>query len=104
MTDYETTLGEWKIQLTMTINFISSKDSDEIRSMHTKSDNIEIMIGSEANEITKELFKSLLQRYQKRLEESMKVSEFVFNSVGLLEYKLNKISLNRGGSYINSPK
>ena len=56
MTDYETTLGEWKIQLTMTINFISSKDSDEIRSMHTKSDNIEIMIGSEANEITKELF------------------------------------------------
>ena len=27
---YETTLGEWKIQLTMSINFISSKDdSDE---------------------------------------------------------------------------
>ena len=39
--DYETTLGEWKIQLTMTINFVSSKDdSDEIRTMHTKSDNI----------------------------------------------------------------
>ena len=34
----------------------------------------------------------------------MKVSEFVFDSVGLLEYKLNKISLNRGGSYIDSPK
>ena len=52
----------------------------------------------------KNFFKSLLQRYQKRLEESMKVSEFVFDSVGLLEYKLNKISLNRGGSYIDSPK
>ena len=83
--DYETTLGEQKIQLTMTINFVSSKDdSDEIRTMHTKSDNIEIMMGSETNEITEELFKSLLQRYQEGLEESMKGSEFVFHSVGLL--------------------
>ena len=65
MIDYETTLREWKIQLTMTINFVSSKyDSDEIRTMHTKIDNIEIMMGSETNEITEELFKSLLQRYQ----------------------------------------
>ena len=29
--DYETTLGEWKIQLTMAINFVSSKDDfDEL--------------------------------------------------------------------------
>ena len=103
--DYETQYGEWKIQLTMAINFVSSKDdSDEIRTMHTKSDNIEIMMGSETNEITEELFKSLLQRYQEGLEESMKGSEFVFDSAGLLEYKLNKISLNRGGSYIDSPE
>ena len=35
----------WKIQLTITINFISSKDdNDEERVMHSKSDNIEIMI------------------------------------------------------------
>ena len=40
------TQSEWKIQLTMAINFISSKDSDEICTMHTKSDNIEIMMGS----------------------------------------------------------
>ena len=32
----------------------------------------------------------------------MKRSEFVFDNVGLLEYKLNKISLNRRGSYIDS--
>ena len=102
--DYEATLGEWRIQLTMTINFISSKDdSDEIRTMHTKSDDIKIMMGSETNEITEELFKLLLQRYQEGLEESMKGSEFVFDNVGLLEYKLNKISLNRGRSYIDSP-
>ena len=59
--------------------------------MHTKSDNIEIMMGSETNEITEELFKSLLQRYQEGLEESMKGKEFVLDSVGLLEYILNKI-------------
>ena len=34
----------------------------------------------------------------------MKGSEFVFDSVGLLYYKLHKISLNRGGSYIDSPE
>ena len=37
--DYKTQ-GERKIQLLVTINFVSSKDSDEIRTMHTKSDNI----------------------------------------------------------------
>ena len=34
----------------------------------------------------------------------MKGSEFVFDSIGLLHYKLDIISLNRGGSYIDSPK
>ena len=32
--------SEWKSQLTMAINFISSKDSDETRTMHTKSNNV----------------------------------------------------------------
>ena len=34
------TQGEWRIQLTMAINFISSKDSDETRTMHAKSNNV----------------------------------------------------------------
>ena len=88
----------------MTIDFISSKDSDEIRTMHTKSNNIEIMMGNETNEIIEELFESLLQRYQEGLEEKLKKSEFVFDSVFLLHYNLHKISLNRGGSCIDSPK
>ena len=87
--------SEWKIQLTMSINFISFKDSDETPNMRTKSENIEIMMGNETDEIIEELFKSLLQRYQEGLEESMKGSEFVFESVDLLEYKLNKTDLNR---------
>ena len=40
------TQSEWKIQLTMQINFIS-KDSEETLTMHTKNCNIEIMMGNE---------------------------------------------------------
>ena len=45
------TEGEWKIQLTMTIDFMSSKNSEETRTMRTKNHNIEIMIGNETDEI-----------------------------------------------------
>ena len=89
----------------MTINFISSKpDSDETHIMRAKSDNIQIMVGSETGEVIEEPFKSLRQRYQKALEESMRGSEFIFDSVDALYYDLNKISLSRGGSFIDSPK
>ena len=45
------TQGEWKIQLKMQIKIIYSIDSGETRIMHTKNDNIEIMIGSETVDI-----------------------------------------------------
>ena len=89
------TQGKWKIHLTMAINFISSKDYDETCTMHTKSNNVEIMIGSKTDEIIKELFKSIFQRYQEGLEESMRGSEFIFDSVDASYYDLNKISLSR---------
>ena len=99
--DYKTQFGEWKIQLTMPINFISSKDSDETCNVHTKSNNIEIMMGSQTNYIIEELFESLLQRHQEGLEESLKGSEFIFDSVNLLYCHLQNTSLKRtGGSYI----
>ena len=56
------------------------------------------------HEIFEELFESLLQKYRAGLEEKMRVSEFVFDSVDLLHYNLHKISLNRYGSSIGSPK
>ena len=88
----------------MAINFISFKDSDETRTMHTKSNNVEIMIGSKTDEIIKELFESFLQKYQEGLKESLTGSEFVYDSVDALYYSLNKVSLSRGGSYIDSLK
>ena len=98
------TQSDWKIQLTMQINFISSKDSEETRTMYTKSHNIEIMMGNETDEIIEKLFESLLQNYQKDLEESMRKSEFVYDSIDLLYYHLQKIGLKKGGSYIDSPE
>ena len=49
------TQSEWKIQLTMAINFISSKDSDETRTMHAKSNNVEIMMGIETDEMIEKI-------------------------------------------------
>ena len=86
VTDYETQFGEWKIQLTMQINFISSKDFEETCTKHTKSDNIEIMIGKETDDIIKELFEYLLQRYQEGLEKKMKRSKFVLDNSIMLIY------------------
>ena len=99
------THSEWKIQLTMAISLISSKpDSDETRTMSTQSNNVEIMMGSETDEIIKGLFETLLERYQEGLEESTRGSEFIFDSVDALYYDLSKVSLSKGRSYIDSPE
>ena len=59
----------WKIQLTKTINFISTKDdNDKDRAMHFKSDSIEIVSSDEADEVIKRLFDSLKNRYHNNLE------------------------------------
>ena len=44
--------------------------------MYTKSDNVEIRIGDDTNDVIKELFKSFLQRYQESLQEKVRGSEF----------------------------
>ena len=72
--------------------------------MHTRSDNEEIMTGSDTNEIIKGLFESFLQKYEENLQEQMKRSDFEFDGVNFLYYDFNKIIINRGGSYIDSPK
>ena len=71
--------------------------------MHTRSDNIEIMIGDDNGDIIEELFKSFLQKYEENLQNKMKGSDFEFDGVNFLYYDFNKISLNRGGSYKDSP-
>ena len=96
--------GEWKTQLTMSINFISSKDSDETRNLRTKSNNIEIMMSNKTGEVIDEIFKCFSQNFPKDLEGSMKGSEFNSDGVDLLYYHLQKICLKRDGLYTDFPK
>ena len=48
------------LPLTMEINIISSKkDSNETRTKRVKSNNIEIMMGTETDKVIEQLFESL---------------------------------------------
>ena len=97
--------GEWKVQLTIEVNFISLKPgSDETRIMYTRSDNIEIMFGDDNDDIFEQCFESLLKKYEENLQNKMRGSEFEFDGVNFLYYDFNKTSINRVGSYIDSPK
>ena len=60
-----------------------------MKSMHSKSDNIEIIINEEAHNAIKEFFNSLKNRCQNNME-SMTGSEFLFDYVQLLYYKCHK--------------
>ena len=97
------TEGERKIQLTMAVNSMSSKNSKETRTVHSKSNNMETMIVNKTDEIIEKVFDSLLQKHQNFLKESLKGSEYAFYSVDVLHDKCYKISLNEGGSYNESP-
>ena len=56
--------GEWKMQLTMKPNFISSTYDIEICTMYSKSNSRIVMIGNDMDEIIQELFDSLFYKYQ----------------------------------------
>ena len=88
----------WKIQLTIAINFFSSKDDEEERVIHSKSDNVRFTSYNDAYEVVDELFNSLNSRYQDNLEKSIRGSWFIFDSVQLLYYKCDRLNFRYGGS------
>ena len=88
----------------MHVNFVSSKDTGETRTIYVWSDNEEIRLVNETDDIIKELFKSFLNNYQKEEQIMRRESDFIFESVQLLDNHLHKICLKRGKSYIKSPK
>ena len=97
--------GEWKLQLSAEISFASQKpDSNEICIMYTRSIPEEIIIGCETEEVTENLIMQLLQKYQDNLQNKMKGSDFIFNGINDLYYDLNRITISKGGSYIESSK
>ena len=97
--------GEWKLQLSAEISFVLQKpDSNEIRIMYTRSTPEEIIICCETEEVTEKLIMQLLQKYLDNLQNKMKGSDFIFNGINYLYYDLNRITISKGGSYIESPK
>ena len=87
----------------MRVYFIYSKDTGETRTIYVWSNNESIMWGSDAGDIIREVFRSFLHNYQEELK-IIKGSDFVFESVELMDYKLHRVRLRRGGSYIKSPE
>ena len=57
--------NEWKIQINMHVNFVSSNDTGEIRTIFVWSDNGEIRLGNETDDIIKGLINSFLNNYEK---------------------------------------
>ena len=96
--------SEWKIQLNMGVNFISTNDAAEIRTFYVRSDNEEIRSGNETDEMIKRFIKSFLSNYQEEEKILRSGSNFVFESVDLLTYYIHKTRLKRGKSYIKSPE
>ena len=83
----------------MSVNFVSSNDTGEIRTIFVGSDNEEIRLGNETDDIIKELINSFLNNYQKEEIILRNGNNFVFESVDLrrrrsyiksLEWVLNK--------------
>ena len=74
------------------INFTSSKDNNEEHVIHSKSDNLEIMINYKTDEVIEE---SLFSKYQIGLEISTKDIDFMFESIDSLYYKSHKSILKR---------
>ena len=62
-----------EIQLTISINFVSSKDTEEERAMQSTSDSVKFASYNDANKVVNE---SLRSKCQDNLETSMKRSHF----------------------------
>ena len=62
--------GEWKVQLTIEVNFISLKPgSDETRIMYTRSNNTEIMFGDDNDDIIEQF----LDHYCRNMKKTYRI-------------------------------
>ena len=91
--------GEWKIISRMYINCTSTTSFNETRTMHPKSKQVQVYMGSDTENVIDALFNTLLQNFQCIQETSNeRGSEFILDSVEVLEYKFHKIDTIRAES------
>ena len=62
----ENNSNEWKIQTNIHVNFVSSNDTGEIRTISVWSDNEEIRLGNETHDIIKRRINSFLTKLPNR--------------------------------------
>ena len=85
--------------------YVSSINFEKTHPKYSTSNNIEIPMGSDTDEVMDKLFDTLLQRFLEAKEISFeKGSEFIFENVDLLYYYFQKIDIRKTGSYIETPK
>ena len=76
----------------------------EIRTIYSASEPVEIFMGSDTEDVIDTLFNTILQRFQQAQETSNdKGSEFIPESVELLQYYFQKTNIRRAESYKISP-
>ena len=90
--------NELKMQLSMGVNFMHTADRDKNCTFHVKSDNAEIRLGDDTNDIINKLFESFLNNYQKEEQILRNGSNYTFESVDILGIHFHNIKLKRGSS------
>ena len=80
----------WKIELTIEINLIFSRDSEEECAIHSNSGSIKFTSFNDANKVVDEIFESLRLRYQDNLETSVRGNKFIFDPFQMMHYKRQK--------------
>ena len=70
----------------MHIKFVSLLDTKDIRTFYVQSENNEIRLGNETDDIVNSLIESFLNAYQKEQEVLREGSNFVFENVESLIY------------------
>ena len=79
----------------MNVNFVSSNDTEENRTIFVQSDNEEIRLGNETDNIIKRILNFFIYNYQKEEIALRNGSNFVFESVDLLSYHIDKTRLEK---------
>ena len=93
--DSDTERGEWKIQLVMQNNCISTKNFEDTRTIYSGSKLVEVFMGTDTDAAINKLFNTTLQRFQQAINISTKEggSKLTHESVALLHYYFQKIDI-----------
>ena len=101
----DTVRGEWKVQLVMQNNCISTKDFEETQTIYSASKPVEIFMGTDTDDTIDRFFDTFLQRFQQGLVTSNdRGSGFTNKNVALVYYYFQKIVIQRVESFIMSPE